>query len=162
MLTIHTSDHPNVSTPLSVCLWLQLPTCQLGLQQNISWRWEPGLLGNIQQRWTVVWPKRSSQFLLTAMECQHQPGSALCEFLPGQLTARQTCSWKVPAVTTRDVEEEAQKFYCFCFHIGYLTWRVSWRKSFVHVPMWIKRWSCTTCLNEHVISVTREYKKKRN
>ena len=37
------------------------------------------------------------------------------------------------------VEAEAQKFYRFRFHIGYLTSRVTWLKSFVHFPMWIKR-----------------------
>ena len=35
------------------------------------------------------------------------------------------------------VEAEARKSYRFRFHIGYLTWRVTWRKSFVHFPMWI-------------------------
>jgi len=37
------------------------------------------------------------------------------------------------------VEAEARKSYRFRFHIGYLNWRVTWRKSFVHFPMWIKR-----------------------
>ena len=36
-------------------------------------------------------------------------------------------------------EAEARKSYRFCFHIGYLTWRVTWRKMFAHFPMWIKR-----------------------
>jgi len=35
------------------------------------------------------------------------------------------------------VEAEARKSYRSRFHIGYLTWRVTWRKSFVHFPMWI-------------------------
>jgi len=35
------------------------------------------------------------------------------------------------------VEAEAWKSYRFRFHIGYLTWRVTWRKSFHHFPMWI-------------------------
>jgi len=35
------------------------------------------------------------------------------------------------------VEAEARKSYRFRFHMGYLTWRVTWRKSFVHFPMWI-------------------------
>jgi len=35
------------------------------------------------------------------------------------------------------VEAEARKSYRFRFHIGYLTWRLTWRKSFVHFPMWI-------------------------
>jgi len=37
------------------------------------------------------------------------------------------------------VEAEERKSYCFRFHIGYLTWRLTCRKSFVHFPMWIKR-----------------------
>jgi len=36
-----------------------------------------------------------------------------------------------------EAEAEARKSYRFRFHIGYLTWRVNWRKSFVHSPMWI-------------------------
>jgi len=60
------------------------------------------------------------------------------------------------------VEAEARKFYCLCFHIGYLTWRVTWRKFFFHFPMCIKWWSCTISLNEHVISVVRENDIKHN
>jgi len=37
------------------------------------------------------------------------------------------------------VEAEARKSYRFRFHIGYLTLRVTCRKSFVHFPMWIER-----------------------
>ena len=37
---------------------------------------------------------------------------------------------------TFSVDAEAQKIYCFRFHIGYLIERVIWRKSFVHFPMW--------------------------
>ena len=54
-LAIHTNDHHDVPTPQSVRWRLQLPTCQLGLQQNI-WRQYPGLPGNIQQPWTIVHP----------------------------------------------------------------------------------------------------------
>jgi len=36
-----------------------------------------------------------------------------------------------------EAEAEARKSYHFRLHIGYLTWRVTWRKSFVHFPMWI-------------------------
>jgi len=36
-----------------------------------------------------------------------------------------------------EAEAEARKSYSFRFHIGYLTWRVTWRKSFLHIPMWI-------------------------
>jgi len=53
-LAICTNGHSDVPTPQSVCWWLQLPTCQLGSQQNISWRWEPGRLGNIHQPRSVV------------------------------------------------------------------------------------------------------------
>jgi len=34
------------------------------------------------------------------MERRHHPGPGFREFRPGQPTAGQTCSWKVPAVTT--------------------------------------------------------------
>jgi len=36
-----------------------------------------------------------------------------------------------------EAKAEARKSYHFRFHIGYLTWRVTWRKNFVHFPMWI-------------------------
>ena len=36
-----------------------------------------------------------------------------------------------------EAETEARKSYRF--RIGYLTWRVSWRKRFVHFPVCIKR-----------------------
>jgi len=32
----------------SVCWRLRPPKCQVGLQHSISWRWEPGFLGNSQ------------------------------------------------------------------------------------------------------------------
>jgi len=35
------------------------------------------------------------------------------------------------------VEAEARKSYRFRFYTGYLTRRVTWRKIFVHFPMWI-------------------------
>ena len=60
------------------------------------------------------------------------------------------------------VEGEARKFYRFRFHIGYLTWRVTWPKIFVHFPMLIKRWSCTISLKERAISVARENEIKHN
>ena len=56
------------------------------------------------------------------------------------------------------VEAEARK--SFHFRISYLTWRVTWRNIFVHLPMWIKRWSCTISLNERAMSVARENEKK--
>ena len=61
---------------------------------------EPGLLGNSQQHWAAAWPIGSSQFLLSPMERQHQPGFGLRECRPGQPIAEQTCSRNVPAVTT--------------------------------------------------------------
>ena len=89
-------------------------TCQLGLQQNISWRWEPGLQGNVQQPWTVVWPKENSRFLLSPMEPCHQPRPGLREFRPGQPTARQTCSRKVPAGTTSALPDNATEAQGSC------------------------------------------------
>jgi len=59
-----------------------------------------------------------------------------------------------------EAEAEARKFYRFRFHIGYLTWRTTWRKIFVHFRMWIKQWSSTISLNEREISVERENEKK--
>jgi len=63
-LATHSNDHPDVPTPQSVRWRLQLPACQLGLQHNIPRRREPGLLGNIQQPWTVVQynPKETASF----------------------------------------------------------------------------------------------------
>ena len=99
-LATHSNDHPDVSTPQSVRWRLQLPARQLGLQHNIPWRWEPGLLGNIQQPWTVVQPKGNTQFLLSPLECLHQSRPSLCKFRPGQPTVGQTFPRKVLAVTT--------------------------------------------------------------
>jgi len=100
MLAIHTYGHLDVPTPKSVWWRLQLPTCQQELQDNISWRWEPGILNNSQQPWAALWSKGSSQFLLSPMELWHQHGPSLREFRPGQPTAGQMGSRKVPAVTT--------------------------------------------------------------
>jgi len=36
MLATHINGHPGVPTPQPVCWRLQLPSCQLGLQQNMS------------------------------------------------------------------------------------------------------------------------------
>ena len=38
-----------------------------------------------------------------------------------------------------EAEAEGLKFYRLRFPIGYLTSRETWRKSFVHFPMWTKR-----------------------
>ena len=61
-LATHSNDHPDVPTPQSARWWLQLPARELGLQHNIPRRWEPGLLGNIQQPWTVVHPMETASF----------------------------------------------------------------------------------------------------
>ena len=74
-------------TPQPVRWRLQLPARQLGLQHNIPGRWEPGLLGNIQQPWTVVQPKGSSQFLISPLERWHQPRPGLRDPRQGQSTA---------------------------------------------------------------------------
>jgi len=80
----------------SVCWRLQLLTCQLGLQQNISWWWETSLMGNIQQPCAAARPKGSSSFLLSSMERRHKPGPSLRECRLGQPTAWRTCSRKFP------------------------------------------------------------------
>jgi len=49
-------------TPQPVCWRLQLPTCQLGLQQNIPWPWEPGLLGNTNILRLLYDPKEAASF----------------------------------------------------------------------------------------------------
>ena len=114
MLAIHTQGHTDVSTPQTVRWWLQLPTRQLGLQQNIPWRWEPGLLGNIQQTWPVVQPKGNTQLLLSTMERRHQPRPGLRERRPGQPTAGQTCPKKVPTVTTSALPHNTTKIQGCC------------------------------------------------
>ena len=78
-LTTHTYGHPGAPAPQPECWRLQLPTCQPGLQHNITWQLDPGLLGKSQQFCSVVWPKWSRQFLLSLTECQHKPGPGLCE-----------------------------------------------------------------------------------
>ena len=81
---------------------------------NIPRRWEPGLLGNMQQPWTVVQPKWNSQFLLSPLERRHQPRPGLREPRPGQPTAGQTCPRKVPAVTTSALPHNATKIQGSC------------------------------------------------
>ena len=85
-----------------------------GVQHNIRGRWEPGLLGNIPQPWTVVQPKGNSQFLLSPLERRHQPRPGLREFRPGQPTAGQTCPKKVPMVTTSALPHNATKTQGSC------------------------------------------------
>jgi len=55
----HPKGYPDVPTPQSVRWRLQLPACQLRLQQNISRRWEPGLLGIIGLLYN---PKETASF----------------------------------------------------------------------------------------------------
>jgi len=70
-----------------------MPTCQLGLQQNILWRWITGIRGNSQQPWSAARPTGSSPFLLSSME---RRVSGKDNRLPDRLS----CSRKVSAVTT--------------------------------------------------------------
>ena len=91
----------------SVCWRLQPPACQLGLQHSISWRWEPGLLGDSQQPCVAARPKGSSPFLLSSMERRHQRGPSLRKCRPWQPTAWQTCSRKFLAVTTPTLPHNA-------------------------------------------------------
>jgi len=58
------------------------------------------------------------------------------------------------------VEAEARKSYRF--HIGYLTWRVTWRKILFISQCGFKWRSCTISLNERAISVARENEIKHN
>jgi len=71
-------------------------------------------MGNIEQSWTVVQPKGNSQFLLSPLERRHQPRPDLREFRPGQPTARQMCSWKVPVVTASALHCNATKIQGSC------------------------------------------------
>ena len=114
ILATHSNDHPDVPTPQSIRLRLQLPECQLGLQHNIPGRWEPGLLGDIQQPWTVVQPQGNSQFLFSPLECWHQPRLGLHEFQPEQPTAGQTCPRKVPVVTMSALPHNGTKIQGSC------------------------------------------------
>ena len=87
-------------------------------------------------------------------------------------TMRQLNGWSAPAPRSSVAKQwfqlgmrkqwkcEVRKFYRF--HIGYLTWKLTWRKCFVHFRMWIKLWSCTRSWNELVISVAREKEIKHN
>jgi len=68
----------------------------LGLQHNVSWRWQSGLLGSSQQPWAAEQPKGSSQLLLSPMERRYQPGSGPRECWPWQPTAWQRVLGKFP------------------------------------------------------------------
>ena len=113
-LATHSNDNPDVPTPQSVCWRLQLGRQHVNWGYNIPWRWEPGFLGNIQQPWTVVQPKGNSWLLLSATERRHQPRPGLPEFQSGQPSAGQTCSRKVPAVTTSALSHDATKIQGSC------------------------------------------------
>jgi len=113
-LATHSNNRPDVPTPQTVRWRHQLPAYQLGLQHNIPGRWEPGLLCNIQQPWTVVQPKGNSQFLLSPLERRHQPRPGLRESRPGQPTAVQTCPREIPAVTRSALPHNATKIQGSC------------------------------------------------
>jgi len=70
---------------------------------------KPGLLRKSQQPWDAVRPKGRSQFPLSPMELQHQPGPDLCECQSGQPTAWQAFFRKVAAVTTLNLSHNATK-----------------------------------------------------
>jgi len=113
-LATHSNDNPDVPTPQSVCWRLQLGRQHVNWGYNIPWRWEPGFLGNIQQPWTVVQLKGNSQLLLSPLERRHQPRPGLREFHPGQPNAGQTCSRKIPKVTTSALSHNATKIQGSC------------------------------------------------
>jgi len=56
----------------------------------------------------------NSQILVSPMERRHQPRPGLHEFRPGQPTAGQTCSRKVPEVTTSAFPHEATEAQGSC------------------------------------------------
>ena len=53
------------------------------------------------------------------------------------------------------VEAEARKFYRFRIHIGYLTWRVTWRNALSISRCGLNDEVAPISLNERAISVTR-------
>jgi len=82
--------------PHSVCWRLQLPACQLGLQRNMNFWAAADNLALLHN------PKGAASFFSQRwreMERRHQPGPCLRECRPGQPTAWQMWSRKVPAVT---------------------------------------------------------------
>ena len=70
----------DVPTPQSVRWRLQLPACELELQHNIPGRWEPGLLGNIQQPWTLYNPKETASFFSRRWNVGTNPDLAFASF----------------------------------------------------------------------------------
>ena len=99
-LATHTYDHPDVPTHQSVCWRIQLPTCQLGFQQNTPDGESLDSCATFNNLGLLYDPKETASFFLSPMARRHQPRSGLREFLRGQPTAEQTCSKKVPAATT--------------------------------------------------------------
>ena len=55
----------------------------------------------------AVRTKGSNQFLLSLMETRHELGRGFCECWPGQPTAGQSCSRKVPTVTAPTLLHDA-------------------------------------------------------
>ena len=105
----------------------------------------PVLLGNIQQPWTVVRPYGNSQFFLSPMERRRQPGPGPHEFRPGPLTAGQTCSRKVPAVTKSALLHNATKPPGSCSQRSGETLEISQGRLTAFLPScrWI-RWEIAT------------------
>jgi len=68
----------------------------------------------MQQHWTAVWPKGSSQIFLSTTEHRHQPGPGPSEFRPGQPSAGQTCSRRVPTVATSALPHNATETQGSC------------------------------------------------
>ena len=104
-LATHPNDHPDVSTPQSVCWRLQLPACQLGYNTTSadgesldSWATSNnlGLLYN---------PKETASFFSRRWNVG-RPG--LRKPWPGQLTAGQTGPRKVPVVKTLALPHNAK------------------------------------------------------
>jgi len=62
----------------------------------------------------ITWPKRNCQFHLSPMESRYQLGPGLLNCRPGQPTAWQACSRKVPAVTTPTLSHNATEARSFC------------------------------------------------
>jgi len=123
----------------------------LGLQRNIPWRWEPGLLGNIQQPWTSVRPKGSSQFHLSPMKRWHQSGPGLREFRPGRPTAGQTCSRNFPAVTTPAFSRNATETQGSCPQQSGEALKLSqaWLEALLPSHRWIRWEIATSGYNKH-------------
>ena len=93
-LAICTNGHLEIPTPQSICWWLQLPTCQLGLQQNI-WQWEHRRLGNIQQPWLYN-PKESASLFSLRWNVGTNPDLAFVSFDQDRRRADRRVLGKLP------------------------------------------------------------------